>query len=109
METLTITERAPIIISGCLVPFELYDRVHALACTTGCTQFIGVEYVQPADLKRQPEEEPWDWAKILHRQIMMNLHLATGKFVVYHVDRTRDQLLVLGAIHTILSITPWGN
>lgn len=54
MENLTIAERAPIVIDGCLIPFEVYDRVKALARNLGKWQFIGVEYDQPAELKPKP-------------------------------------------------------
>ena len=96
---------ATVLIDGVLVPQFLYDRVYALACTSGRTQFVGVIYDQPADLKPQPGES-YDWGKIIHRDAMRRLHMATGEHLIFVVDKSRNELTRRHDIAVILWINP---
>jgi hypothetical protein len=99
----------PIIIDGCLVPAIVYSRVKAKARELGRTQFIGVVYLQPEELKPKPFEKLWDWGKIMQRNAARSEHMRTGQHLVYVLDQTRDQLLSRDDIVQINWITPFGD
>lgn len=107
---------ADITIDGCLVPSDVYRRVHSKACATGRTQFIGVVYHQPAELRapqfpgraHQPALD-WDWEAIMHRDAMRRLHFRRGEHLEYITGEDREALLARHDLAMILWINPWAN
>jgi carbohydrate-selective porin OprB len=116
MFPLTITEapssQEPVIISGCLLPRLIFDRIHAQAVATGKWQHIGVIYDQPADLRPQPSpsleiawSDPW-WAKVNDRMAKRAEHFRTGQHLTYIVDQSYEQLHQRSDVAMILWISP---
>ena len=103
---LALNPPKPVIIDGFLVPGLLYKIVHNAAVDTGHTQFIGVIYDQPAELKRRADEQPLDWNKTIYRDQMRQQHCRAGEHLIYVVDLTRDELLMRRDVLGILWINP---
>ena len=104
---LTVTEREPIIIDGCFVPFEIYDRVKAYARKTSKTQFIGVIHNMP----NQPRAErtTFDWMRFCGVNDERARQMRAGENLVYVLDKHRDDLLLRPDLSMILWITPFGD
>lgn len=95
-----------VVIDGCSVPWEIYDRVKAHARATGRTQFIGVIYDQPAELQPVAGESPWNWQNMLRGNSARAEHMRAGKYLVYTLDQTYQDLKLRSDLAMILWITP---
>lgn len=95
--------RRGVVIDGCFVPLEVYERVKALARKVGRTQFIGVVYNQPAEL--QTVGGGWDWVGIMRRDSARRQHMKCGQHLVYILDQSRDELMGRSDVAMVLWIT----
>ena len=109
---LTITEREPIIIEGCLVPFEIYDRVKAYAAKTGQWQFIGVRYEAPMGenpLSPGNAGEPINWEVVGVNLARVRENMRAGRGLIFVLDKGRAELIEDGGMAVILWINPQGD
>ena len=102
--TITQTE---IIIDGCQVPAEIYRSVKQTARSNNATQFIGVAYKRPQrpPIKHPYMSEPW-WEEAAARSTEQREDMLHGKRLEYILGSSREELLNLEKLATILWVSP---